>query len=123
VEADLISKAIGRPVAIPKATVRPEVLEDEGAVRDAEARLQAGHLDSPCPFLADNICSIYEHRPIACRTLINLDDDDLQCRHVLGEPASVPYANATVIKGLALAAQPGCELADIRDFFPSPGTR
>jgi hypothetical protein len=30
--------------------------------------------------------------------------------------ASLPRA----LKGLTLAAQPGCELADIRDFFPSP---
>ena len=62
-------------------------------------------------------------RPIACRTLINLDDDDLLCRHTKdGPPAAVPYANARIIKALALAAQASREFADIREFFSEKGS-
>ena len=71
-----------------------------------------------CPFLVDGSCSIYAHRPMACRTHLNLDDDDLLCRLVPGIKVPVPYADATQLKAFYLAAQPNAELADIREFFP-----
>ena len=55
---------------------------------------------------------------MACRTLINLDDDDLLCRHSEGGQATVTYADATKLKAFALMAQAGTLYADIRDFFP-----
>lgn len=55
---------------------------------------------------------------MACRTLLNLDDDDLLCRHAKEEQATVPYANATKLKAFALMAQAGTQYSDIRDFFP-----
>ena len=57
---------------------------------------------------------------MACRTLINLDDDDLLCQHSEGGQAKVPYADATKLKAFALMAQADTLYADIRDFFPDP---
>ncbi len=74
---------------------------------------------SPCPFLLDNACGIYDHRPMVCRSHMNLDQDDLLCRLLPGVPVPVPYLDTRL---LALAAvdilgdtQP---LADLRQWFP-----
>lgn len=118
VEATLISKATGRALAVPRSPVRLDMEMDAQALEIAQARLQQLKAPSPCPFLKESSCSVYEQRPIACRVLINLDDDDLLCRHVQGEMAAVPYADARSLKALALSAQASSEFADIRDFFP-----
>jgi hypothetical protein len=55
---------------------------------------------------------------MACRLLLNLDDDDLLCRLVDGVEIPVPYANSGQLKTLFLMAQASSQLADIRDFFP-----
>ncbi|WP_454909727.1 YkgJ family cysteine cluster protein [Variovorax gossypii] len=122
IEADLLGRAAGRAPQRPERPVQLVTLGSEEDVAAAQARLQATGTGSPCPFLRDDRCSVYEHRPVACRTLINLDDDDLLCRHAEdGPPASVPYADARMFRALALAAQAGSEFADIRDFFPTKG--
>lgn len=118
VEATLISRATGRALAVPRSPVRLDMEMDAQALEIAQARLQQLKAPSPCPFLKESSCSVYEQRPIACRVLINLDDDDLLCRHVQGEMAAVPYADARSLKALALSAQASSEFADIRDFFP-----
>ena len=116
-EADLIARATGRAVAAPLRPVRPADLRDDAAVAKASARLQHWKTGIACPFLDD---SSYSARPLACRVLLNLDDDDLLCRHSESGPADVPYADSRLIRALALVAQPAEVLADIRDFFPSP---
>ena len=124
VEAELLARAAARPLSRPAVSVRLEQLADDHAVAAAQALLQGNAAGVACPFLQEGACSVYEQRPIACRTLVNLDDDELLCRHASGEdgpaPASVPYADAGVLKALALAAQAGAEFADIRGFFPQP---
>jgi hypothetical protein len=74
---------------------------------------------SPCPFLLDNRCSIYTHRPMVCRSHMNLDRDDLLCRLLPGVPVPVPYLDT---RFLALAAVdilgPTQPLADLRQWFP-----
>lgn len=122
VEATLIFKATGRALAVPRNPVRLDMDMDAQALAIAQARLQQLKAPSPCPFLKESSCSVYEQRPIACRVLINLDDDDLLCRHVQGEMAAVPYADARSLKALALSAQASSEFADIRDFFPESHT-
>ena len=57
---------------------------------------------------------------MACRLLLNLDDDDLLCRLVPDREIPVPYADATQLKALFLLAQAAVPLADIRAFFPQP---
>jgi hypothetical protein len=68
-------------------------------------------------------CTVYEHRPVACRTHLSLNDDDLLCRAIPGvspeAEAAVPRADTRAVWLLHLAAHAGDVLADIRDFFPT----
>lgn len=79
---------------------------------------------TPCPFLKDNECSIYEHRPIECRSNFNFDIDNYWCRYENWDKpgAAVPKP---MIQQLAIAyvvvsrgKNPEPTAADIRDFFP-----
>lgn len=125
-EAVLLARASGRRAAQPVHGVRPDALATEAEVIAAQQRLQHRPSPSPCPFLHDAQCSVYAHRPMACRVLLNLDDDELLCRltrnagdNDAAPEAQVPYADARALKALALAAQASSEFADIRDFFPA----
>jgi Fe-S-cluster containining protein len=119
-EADLIARASARVVSQPERPVRVAELTDPERVVEATDRLQASGTLTPCPFLVDARCTVYEARPLVCRVLLNLDDDDLLCRHSGVAQAEVPYADSRQLRALALAAQPAEMLADIRDFFPTP---
>ena len=53
-----------------------------GIAPRAGQSISSGHSDAkrPCPFLGiDGSCSIYEHRPFACRTYHAVDDPALCC--------------------------------------------
>ncbi len=53
----------------------------------------------PCPFLEDEECTIYEHRPAACRELLVLSPPD-RCADVIKnpvEPVPVPIQMSTVL--------------------------
>lgn len=117
VEARLLGRASGKLPSAPKRSMRITDHASTEALPGMEQRLQDGSR-TPCPFLREGRCSVYESRPMACRTLINLDDDDLLCRHSEGGQATVTYADATKLKAFALMAQAGTLYADIRDFFP-----
>jgi Fe-S-cluster containining protein len=117
VEAQLLGRASGRVPSAPRRSIRVTDENSMEALAAMERQLQAGPL-APCPFLRAGRCSVYEVRPMACRTLLNLDDDDLLCRHAEEGPADVPYADATKLKAFAFMAQPGTQYADIREFFP-----
>lgn len=121
-EAVEIGKAIGqRPAAVAEGhTIRGEDLAGDAAVGVKEAAVDR-HMGTPCVFLDEGKCSIYRHRPLACRHLVNLDDDDLLCRLVPGESISVPYLDARqqqMVYVIAMGAN--APLADIRDWFPKP---
>jgi hypothetical protein len=105
VEAAIIGKQIG---------VAPKEPDYKVPVGEREYGYQY-----PCPFLADGGCSIYEHRPLSCRTLLNLDDDELLCRLVPGEAISVPYMDLSQVQAAYIEATFPAPLADIRDFFPN----
>lgn len=83
------------------------------------------YIGTPCPFLQDNRCSIYESRPYACRVHYNLDRDGLLCTLVKGETIRVPYLDTTMWHAAYLhAVSPKMEdTADIREFFPHGGSR
>lgn len=107
-EALFIGRQIGkRPIA-------PEHLGPEPVIE--------GYA-SPCPFLADSGCSIYSHRPMVCRSHMNLDQDDLLCRLIPGVAVPVPYLDTRL---LALASidilGPTQPLADLRQWFPHEDT-
>jgi Fe-S-cluster containining protein len=77
---------------------------------------------TPCPFLKENRCSIYDSRPIACRLHFNLDADNLLCQLMPGEKIEAPYLNNMqyhLMMMSVLGKAQMLQLADIRDFFPS----
>ena len=102
------------------------------------ARLPAGHLttpmeklgrrDTPCPFLKDDECSIYEDRPFVCREMAVLDRDALVCsfenmalaRAHDARMLTVPQATVPPLASAysRIVTHPGMTLADIRQFFP-----
>jgi len=112
-EAEMIGMAIKRP---PKKV--------SGVVKmDASGNFEGfdwGY-HNPCSFLKNGECSIYEHRPLACRVHYNLDNDDLLCQlnPPLGQP--VPWLDATAYKKAYMhICGPKPKLADIREYFPKP---
>lgn len=77
-----------------------------------------------CPFLKDRACSIYEHRPHACRMHMTFDADSYWCQPGRLNQATLAFVNSKEV-ALAVAMleieQVGNERAcgaDIRDFFP-----
>lgn len=72
----------------------------------------------PCPFLNEGGCGIYAHRPLMCRTQVNMDNDALLCELVEGASILVPYANATPLQAVYLKLSGSPLTADIRDYFP-----
>ncbi|MDP9894882.1 Fe-S-cluster containining protein [Variovorax boronicumulans] len=117
IEAQLLGRASGRMPSEPPRSIRLADAVSVESLALMERPLHEGPV-APCPFLHSGRCTVYEQRPMACRTLLNLDDDDLLCRHADGVQADVPYADATKLKLFALMAQAGTRYADIRDFFP-----
>jgi len=78
---------------------------------------------TPCPFLKENQCSIYEHRPLICRVHVNLDIDAYWCEYDNWRKpgASVPeptFHSLTNAYG-ELNEKAHAVMADIRDFFPT----
>ncbi|CAN7761219.1 YkgJ family cysteine cluster protein [Pseudorhodoferax sp. LjRoot39] len=119
VEAAVIGRHVGVKPAQPENAVKLQELQElQNAFSEVQA-ISARTEPSPCPFLVDNACSIYEVRPVACRLLLSLDDDELLCRLIPGQAVPVPYANSDQLKTLYLMAQVASPLADIRDFFPT----
>jgi Fe-S-cluster containining protein len=78
--------------------------------------------DTPCPFLENDECSIYEYRPLECRTHFNFDRDSYWCRYENAEGALIPkpvipqLGAARDLVSMGKNAPP--IFGDIRDFFP-----
>ncbi|RCW66265.1 YkgJ family cysteine cluster protein [Pseudorhodoferax soli] len=120
VEAAAIGRHVGVKPAQPDKAVHLQcLLQDMQQAISEVQTISARTEPSPCPFLVDDACSIYEARPMACRLLLNLDDDELLCKLITGQAVPVPYANSDQLKTLYLMAQVASPLADIREFFPT----
>lgn len=91
----------------------------EGSARVAAQA--SAHIGVPCPFLHEQRCSVYEHRPNACRTHFSLDVDDLLCRLIPGAEVPVPLADSRQLQFMILSGQPAALIGDIRDFFRPRG--
>ncbi len=95
-----------------------------GPVLCAGHAISSGHSEAkrPCPFLSDDsTCSIYEHRPFACRTYYALDNpalcEDANAFHVTYTSKSNRMLNELLnMIGFINGNRP---IRDIRDFFPS----
>jgi Fe-S-cluster containining protein len=80
---------------------------------------------TPCTFLVNNECSIYENRPLACRTLVNFDIDNYYCQFEnWNSPENAvpkPTIHPILFAYKQLAESSNSVIADIRDFFPNGG--
>lgn len=116
-EARHIAQATGRTMA----TLPPG--------RHTPALTGGPHVNTPCPFLVADMCSIYEHRPYNCRSLAVVDRDALTCHEVntnltrTKDPRAVPVPmtkmQAFDPSYAALTNRAGTVWADIRQFFPA----
>lgn len=116
-EADAIGHAIGRPAVQLRLDYVPPRIHDFGR-------------DTPCTFLVDDACSIYEHRPFVCRNYVSLDLDPLLCGFEnwdldkAGDKRFTPVPHLD--PGPLLAAYRKVagqdRIGDIRAFFP-PGPK
>jgi Fe-S-cluster containining protein len=73
-----------------------------------------------CQFLRNNVCSIYESRPLTCRLQFNLDADSLLCSILPNEKINIPYFDGSQIEALWLYLNGGAEnarMAGLHEFF------
>jgi uncharacterized protein len=77
---------------------------------------------TPCPFLKQGECSIYEHRPLTCRMHMNFDVDNYWCLHENWQKPEAEIPRPTIqplIDAYHMTiANVAPIMADIRDFFP-----
>lgn len=74
-----------------------------------------------CPFLVENVCSVYEIRPYACRAHVSFDTTAYWCepeRAYEEGMGMVSFDGAKSAYLAVLAKVPDSRFADIRDFFP-----
>lgn len=84
---------------------------------------RADYFGKPCTFLKEGQCSIYAHRPLVCRTLVNMDDTDVLCELHPGVAVPVPYANSTRLQSAMALLHLEDTWADIREWFPTGATK
>jgi Fe-S-cluster containining protein len=72
-----------------------------------------------CPFLVQDACSIYAHRPMTCRTHLSLDQDALLCGLLPDMKVPVPLLDMSAMQQLYVDLFQYEAMGDIRDFFPS----
>lgn len=74
-----------------------------------------------CPFLREEVCAIYEHRPYVCRNHASFDVDAYWCDPVRMQTPKMPLIEMSGVKEALLDVLKSSKqtvLADIRDFFP-----
>lgn len=80
------------------------------------------YMGAPCPFLKKGVCSIYEVRPLACRTHFNLSAYPQVCDVIEYPGNDVPNLDWRTVWGAAAFIHCEAEdpvFADLREFFPN----
>ncbi len=77
---------------------------------------------TPCPFLKNGECSIYEVRPLTCRMHMNFDRDNYWCLHENWQKSEAEIPRPTIQPLIdayhMVISNTKPIMADIRDFFP-----
>ena len=104
--------------SVPVTIMEIEALHIAELTKTPIKRAPAKDKHTPCPFLGgDNMCKIYNHRPIVCRSFFTFDDvkychDDVNHIYIDAQAMGPVFATATLI-GKYLGTGGG----DIRDYF------
>lgn len=84
------------------------------------------HLDqknTPCPFLKDGVCSVYDYRPMACRSFATIDHwkhcEDPTTPHMIHAIKSQPFLEFLfgTLHGIGSRFTNYSAYADIREWF------
>ncbi len=81
----------------------------------------AKFVGAACPFLHEEVCTIYEYRPYVCRNHASFDVDAYWCDPVRMQTLKMPLIEMSGVKEALLDVLKSSKhpvLADIRDFFP-----
>ncbi|HEU0153172.1 MAG TPA: YkgJ family cysteine cluster protein [Arenimonas sp.] len=76
--------------------------------------------DTPCPFLVDNQCSIYDDRPMACRKHVALTNTAYWCQPERANDHAFPMAGLSTLTAAfeyVIALDGRGMPRDIRDYF------
>lgn len=109
-EADLISQQYG---------IQPAYVSLTSIFERPRSEYVAQYNNVPCTFLVKGSCSIYEYRPLSCRTNYNVTEYPSLCDMGSHPNAEVPTLNLTPIWKAAAACSIGEPMGDIREFFPN----
>lgn len=74
-----------------------------------------------CPFLREGVCSIYQHRPFACRKHLSFHTSDYWCRPEHSHEREMPFVRYSAVEEAYFSVTglgAGGVFADIREFFP-----
>lgn len=110
---DIEARYIGEKIKTKNVELRQSISHDLTSLSD----------QTPCPFLANSECVIYEYRPLTCRTHVNFDRDNHFCRYENWNkpggtvPKLVIHSLLFAYQQLAGKFEP--TVGDIRDFFPN----
>lgn len=105
VEAERIARKTGRKLKTPRADTYHSAQKYAGV---------------PCPFLSESRCSIYDERPLACRSHASFDVDSYWCEPERMNTVALPMISLTdavvAVREIAQGSS-GRREADIREFF------
>lgn len=82
-------------------------------------------IGKPCPFLVDHACSVYEHRPLACRIRHSLSEDPDDCSldgPTKGEFPALALEAAFIDTYVEVGCRTGSvePVGSIHRYFPEP---
>jgi len=82
------------------------------------------YIGAACSFLDGDTCTIYDHRPFACRVYYAAGKDASNCEIIRGAPAgnllSIDVLKYHMVYAYSLGDNPATiKYADLREFFPT----
>jgi uncharacterized protein len=117
-EAEMMAESIGVKLTVPKSW--PFYDQRSGSEFAARDEFAASFHESrkPCTFLVNNECSIYEHRPLACRVHLNLAANADPCQ--MDAPRETAMLDLMTLDMAYMMIGRSAKLHDIREYFPRP---
>lgn len=109
------------PVSITNLEI--EFIEREAGIKRAKRIVKSAHpINTPCPFLRNDTCSIYAHRPFVCRRHVTLTKTSYWCDPDRAFTAEFPLLKFSEVDRVfdALVRETGATaFCDIREAFPT----